>query len=420
MPAKKILFIVPYTPNLIRVRPYNLIRHLSGRGLQVTLLTLWSDEREKDSIRQLEPYVQRIVAERLPRWRSLWNCLVALPSSKPLQSVYCWEPALARRIDELTRPVQGSVPFDVIHVEHLRGAPYGLYVKRLNAGRHVSIPVVWDSVDSISLLFRQARERSKSLFSRAVTRFELGRTERYEGWLPEQFERVLVTSPADQRALISLAPKGKKPPCITVLRNGVDLDYFKPDLSVEREPATLVISGKMSYHANITMVVYFIEQILPRIWARRPETRLLVVGKDPGREILALANHPNIIVTGTVKDLPPYLQQATVAVAPIAYGVGIQNKVLEAMACATPVVTTPQAVSALEVCSGEDVLVAQEPGEFADAVLSLLYDQQARQRLGQAGRLYVEEHHKWDSIAGQLVGIYNDIPVSNSVDLENG
>jgi len=125
-------------------------------------------------------------------------------------------------------------------------------------------------------------------------------------------------------------------------------------------------------------------------------------------------------VTGTVKDLPPYLQQATVAVAPIAYGVGIQNKVLEAMACATPVVTTPQAVSALEVCSGEDVLVAQEPGEFADAVLSLLYDQQARQRLGQAGRLYVEEHHKWDSIAGQLVGIYNDIPVSNSVDLENG
>jgi glycosyltransferase involved in cell wall biosynthesis len=145
-----------------------------------------------------------------------------------------------------------------------------------------------------------------------------------------------------------------------------------------------------------------------------------VVGKDPGREILALANHPNIIVTGTVKDLPPYLQQATVAVAPIAYGVGIQNKVLEAMACATPVVTTPQAVSALEVCSGEDVLVAEEPGEFADAVLSLLDDQQARQRLGEAGRLYVEEHHKWDSIAGQLVGIYNEIPVSSSVDLENG
>jgi polysaccharide biosynthesis protein PslH len=420
MPAKKVLFIVPYAPNLIRVRPYNLIRHLSGCGLQVTLLTLWSDERERDSIHLLEPYAQRIIAERLPRWRSLWNCLLALPSSKPLQSVYCWEPALARWIDELTRPGQDSAPFDVIHVEHLRGAPYGLYVKRLNASRHVSIPVVWDSVDSISLLFRQASEHSKSLFSRAMTRFELGRTERYEGWLPEQFERVLVTSPADQRALISLVPKEIKPPVITVLRNGVDLDYFKPDPTVEREPATLVISGKMSYHANITMVLYFVEQILPRIWERRPETKLMVVGKDPGREILALANQPNIVITGTVKDLPPYLQQATVAVAPIAYGVGIQNKVLEAMACATPVVTTPQAVSALDVCSGEDVLVAQEPADFADAVLSLLDDPQVRQRLGEAGRLYVEKHHMWDSIARQLAGIYSEISVSNSFDLKNG
>ena len=168
------------------------------------------------------------------------------------------------------------------------------------------------------------------------------------------------------------------------------------------------------------MVVYFIEQILPRIWARRPETRLLVVGKDPGREILALANHPNIIVTGTVKDLPPYLQQATVAVAPIAYGAGIQNKVLEAMACGTPVVTTPQAVSALEVSSGEDVLVAQEPADFANAVLSLLDGPQVRRRLGEAGRMYVEKHHKWDSIAGQLTDIYNEIPGSNSVELKNG
>ena len=108
------------------------------------------------------------------------------------------------------------------------------------------------------------------------------------------------------------------------------------------------------------------------------------------------------------------------AVAPIAYGVGIQNKVLEAMACATPVVTTPQAVSALDVSSGEDVLVAQEPADFADAVLSLLDDPLVRRRLGEAGRLYVEKHHMWESIARQLAGVYNEIPVSNSFDLKNG
>jgi sugar transferase (PEP-CTERM/EpsH1 system associated) len=414
MPVKNILFIVPYTPNLIRVRPYNLIRHLSKLGLQITLVTLWSDEVEKESIRSLEPYVQNVISQRLPRWRSLWNCLAALPSSRPLQSVYCWEPALARKVGELLRPAQGKVAFDLIHIEHLRGAPYGLYIKSMLADSTVSIPLVWDSVDSISLLFRQARKRSKSVLSRAVTRFELGRTEGYEGWLPAQFEHVLVTSPADRGAFLELAPKDKNSPCITVLRNGVDLDYFRPDDAIKREKATLVISGKMSYHANVTMVMHFVEHIMPSIWARRPETRLLVVGKDPRKEILSLANHPNITVTGTVKDLPPYLQRATIAVTPIAYGVGIQNKVLEAMGCATPVVTTPQAVSALEVSQGEHVLVAEEPEEFAAKVSSLLDDPQRRRQLGESGRRYVEEHHRWDRIADQLAGVYNEIAVSHS------
>lgn len=416
-----VLFVVPYVPNLIRVRPYNLIRHLAKQGSRVTVVTLWSDEQERSSLDELERYASRVIAVRLPRWRSLFNSLAALPSRRPLQTAYCWEPALAQQIRELLRSDGVSTPlsersstggrgapFDVVHVEHLRGAVYGLFLKKLIAESGLHLPIVWDSVDSISLLFRQAMVRSRSLFSRSLTRFELGRTERYEAWLVQQFDRVAVTSPADRQALLDMLPAGITPPVIAVLPNGVDLNYFAPDRRVEREPASLVISGKMSYHANVTMVLHFIEAIMPQVWARRPETHVYVVGKDPSREVLALGSQPNITVTGTVPDLPPYLQKATLAVAPIAYGAGIQNKVLEAMGCATPVVASPQAVSALQAVPGRDLLVAGDPPAFAAAILSLLDDPEFRQQVGQAGRCYVETHHDWNTVTANLSQVYRD------------
>ena len=405
--AKRILFVVPYVPNLIRVRPYNLIRHLAELGHEITLLTLWSDDQEKASLEFIQPYVRRVVAVRLRLWRSLWNCLVALPSRKPLQSVYCWEPALAEELDRVIGSQNGKTPFDVVHVEHLRGAPYGLYIRDALAQRAGSAtPVVWDSVDSISLLFRKAAGKSKSLFGRSVTRLELGRTERYEGWLLNQFDRVTVTSQVDRQALLSLAGADLDDDHISVVPNGVDLDYFRPHPEVERADSTLILTGKMSYHANVSMVLFFVQEVMPLIWEKLPATKLWVVGKDPAREVLSLNDHANILITGTVEHLPPYLQEATISVAPIPYGVGIQNKVLEAMACEIPVVASSQAVSALQVRSGQELLVADAPREYAGIILDLLQDEKARRRIGEAGRRYVERHHHWSNVAQNLNQVY--------------
>lgn len=409
MNLKRVLFIIPYTPNLIRVRPYNLIRHIAERGHQVTLLTLWSDSQEQAALERLEPYLERVISVRLPKWRSLWNSVKALPTPRPLQSVYCWEPELARQLASIIDPDKDNLPFDVIHVEHLRGAEYGLYVKSLFAGRPEALPIVWDSVDSISMLFRQAAAQSRSWFGRSITRLELKRTERYEAWLLDQFDLVAVTSPADREALVSLLPDRSRKPEIAILPNGVDLQYFRPDHTIQREPATLVVSGKMSYHANVTMVLYLFEEIMPLVWARHPEARLVVVGKDPVKEIVALDEHPNVTVTGTVKDLPPYLQRATIAVAPIAYGAGIQNKVLEAMACGTPVVTSRQAVTALQAEVGRDLWVADGPEEFANRIIMLLENPMLRKQLGDAGRCYVEAHHHWGNVAERLDNLYNKV-----------
>ncbi len=172
------------------------------------------------------------------------------------------------------------------------------------------------------------------------------------------------------------------------------------------KPRNLVITGKMSYHANITMTLHFAQEILPLIWNEKPEVQLTIVGKNPPREILELGEHSAIEVTGTVEDIRPYIQRASVAVAPITYGAGIQNKILEAMACGTPVVTSPQATAALEAQAGQDFLVGGEPASFAESVLSLLNQPDKHAAISDAGRRYVEKHHHWQKIVNRLESIY--------------
>ncbi len=402
----KVLYVVPYVPSQIRVRPYNLIRHLSERGHEVTVLTLWSHKEEQEDLNRLRNEGYQVRSIYLPRSRSMFNCLKALPTSLPLQSVYSWQPELGELLVALAQQSGAKAGYDILHVEHLRGVRYGLFYKSYSSKNEKRLPVIWDSVDSISLLFKQAAVQSKNWFSRWLTRFESRRTGRYEHWLVDQFDHVLITSEKDKQAVL---PEGQNRRCsssVSVLPNGVDLDYFKPDERIVRDPASLVISGKMSYHANVAMVLFFIHEIMPLIWKHRPDVKVNVVGKDPPREIQALGQNPAVHVTGTVDDIRPFLQRATISVVPILYGAGIQNKVLEAMACTTPVVSTPQGVSALSILPDRDVLIAQEPEGFANSVLDLLKSPVRQRQVGMAGRRYVETYHQWNHIAAQLEEIY--------------
>jgi polysaccharide biosynthesis protein PslH len=402
----KILFIVPYVPNPVHVRSFNLIKSLFNRGHRITLATLWTAKEEQKDLQRLLPYCQQILAFPLSRRRSYLNSLLALPSSDPLQSVYCWNAELAHGLASLVKRQDGRSQFDIIHIEHLRGACYGISLRKKLNGKNPTPPIVWDSVDSISLLFQQASVQSRRLFSRMMTRFELSRTKSYEARLIQQFSTTLVTSQNDRKAFLDLQPGRRNQPDISVIPNGVDTQFFAPNPILPRERDTLVISGKMSYHANVTMCLNFVSQVMPLIWASRPAVKLWLVGKDPTKEIMALGKNPAITVTGTVADIRPYLLRSTLAVAPLAYGVGIQNKVLEAMACGTPVVSTSQAVSALSAIAGRDVAVANSPEDLANTILQLLDDPDECARLGLNGRKYVEKNHHWDEITAHLEEVY--------------
>jgi len=403
----KICIVVPYIPSLIRVRSYHLVRGLAHRGHEVKLFTLFTNARELEDLAPLSAAGVQVNAFPMVKSKSLLNCIEVLPGQVPLQAVYSFQPELA---ECLRTSAVGSGPADIVHIEHLRGAKYGL--EFLN-GRTPQLPgkspaLVWDAVDNISHLFSQASNHSSSLASRLLTRFELPRTRRFENWLFHQFDQVLVTSPSDREAFLATqsdsleAPREK----IHVLPNGVDLDYFHLDAVHEREPRTLVISGKMSYHANVSMVLQFVSKTLPLIWEKRPGVRLVVVGKDPPPALRRLAQDPRITVTGTVADIRPYLWNSAVSIAPLVYGAGIQNKVLEAMACGIPVITTPQAASALQAIPGDDLLVAGDYPSLAHHVLTLLEAPDRQRQFGLAGRRYVERFHRWDHIIGGLEEIY--------------
>jgi glycosyltransferase involved in cell wall biosynthesis len=226
-----------------------------------------------------------------------------------------------------------------------------------------------------------------------------------EGKLISEFDHVLVTSETDRNALLELTPPGVTPAPISVLSNGVDLEFFHPSPDVQRDEETLIFSGKMSYHANISMVKFLVAEIMPRIWANRPKVQLLIVGKDPTADVRALGADPRITVTGTVDDIRPYLWKATVAVVPLIYGAGIQNKILEAMAMGVPVVTTSVAAGGVDAVAGEHLLTADTPEQTCAAILRVLNDPAERARLARAGRERMLSHHAWPSSMRRLDGI---------------
>ena len=373
-----ILYVTPYVPSKIRTRPYNLIRALGCLGHQITLLAAGdAPDDEQEEADHLREWGVQVEVFPVSRARSVCNCLKALPTREPLQAVYSFHRGMERRLGQLV----ASGGFDVVHVEHLRAARLVRTVDRT--------PVVYDSVDSISLLFEQAKQTSPELRSRLMTGIDLIRTRGYEAKLLTRYDQVVITSHRDREAMLALAqrylPDHEHVAPITIVTNGVALRYFQPQSAdTPRLDKTVIFTGKMSYHANIAGVTHFVERVLPRIWQQDPLVRFQIVGKDPPEAIRQLANDERIHVTGYVDDLRPYLARASVAVCPALYAVGIQNKVLEAMAVATPVVSTRAGCAALGEEAEGSLLIADRDAEFAEAVLRVIADPALAGRLSGA------------------------------------
>jgi sugar transferase (PEP-CTERM/EpsH1 system associated) len=388
----RILFVTPYVPSRIRVRPFNLIKSLSTAH-EISLVALLCDEYEQEMVQEVANYCASVDLVPLPRAQAYRNCLLALPTLTPLRVAYYKSPAFVEHIRQVIREHK----IEVVHGELIKVVPALCTVLEQE-----NIPLLYDSVDCISWYLQQQHGSARNLLKKAFVYTELKKMRRYERQSLAAFDQVVITSGHDRDCLIKL---GEQPAHIKVVANGVDIEYFTPS-DCPREKDSLVFCAKLDYFPNAQAIVHFCREILPLIWERRPQVRLTIVGNNPPQAVRDLSADERITVTGYVPDIRPYLDKASVALAPLRVAAGMQNKVLEALAMGLPVVATPGSCRSLQVRHETHLLIAEGVESYANAVLCLLEDSQFAQDLGNAGRYYVEQYHSWAASANTLSNLY--------------
>jgi glycosyltransferase involved in cell wall biosynthesis len=278
----------------------------------------------------------------------------------------------------------GGEPFDVVHAQLVRTAAYWP-----PAG---GPPVVLDLVDALSENFARRARRDRGPLA-WVSSVEGRRLARAEQALVARAAVTLVVAEPDRRAIVAGS--------VRVVPNGVDPEQFPP-ADGARVAGRIVFGGNLGYFPNVDAARWLVEEILPAVRARVPDATVRLVGARPTRVVRALAARPGVSLAADVPSMAAELGLATVAVIPMRSGSGLQNKVLEAMAVGTPVVTTPQVAAGLVADAAGALALGTTAAELAGATAALLGDEAPRRALVSAGHALVATHYRWETSAAAV------------------
>jgi len=384
---RNILFLchrLPYPPNKgDKIRSYALLRHLAARGR--VSLACFIDEREDlqhlGTVRALARGECHF--EFLGPRAKMWRIACALIAGKAITTACFGSSRLQQWVDRTLR----EVSYDDVVIFGSAMAPY------LLKADFPKQRVMFDMVDIDSDKWKQYAAGSRGLLG-WVYRREARTLEDLEREAAGAFGRTLLVSPFEAETFRQIAPASAAK--IGSLTNGVDLETFSPGISENPFPAdeiSIVMTGRMDYRPNYEGALWFTAEIMPLISKSLPNARVYFVGAGPPRALRDIAG-PNVVVTGNVPDVRPYLQFAKAVIAPLRIARGVQNKVLEAMAMQKPVVATHEATRSLRVEPGNQLWVENDPARFAAAVLAALQSPD-RDRVAQNGHQYVEHYHNW-------------------------
>jgi sugar transferase (PEP-CTERM/EpsH1 system associated) len=393
-----ILYIVhriPYPPDKgDKIRSFHQIRQLS-KSHTVHLACLVDEPGDLEYTAALRKYCGSVETVYRGKFERKVRALQALFSRKPLSVSAFYSQELNVRIQHFLR--SGKIDFIIAY-----SSAMAEYVASV-----AGIPKVIDFVDVDSEKWRAYTGYHCFPLS-MIYRLEADRLARYEEWAARNFDHsIFVTL---REAELFHQRVSDRP--VSVIQNGVDIEYFKPvsgSSLTKTGTADIVFTGAMDYFPNVDAVSYFCDTIFPRVLKELPQARFYIVGRNPTKAVVRLGKRGNVIVTGSVPDVRPYLAQATVAVAPFRIARGVQNKVLEAMAMSLPVVGTSNAFQGIQATREDGIRWGDDPARFAQEVLTFLKEPELSKRCGEAGREYVLRCHSWDTQGEALEALLRNL-----------
>jgi len=395
--------IVPYPPHGgVLQRGYNLLRELS-RAHEIQLLAFHHPDElppgppAEDARTQLSQFCARV--DFVPLWpkTSRMHKALAIALAAPYPRPFS---VLAHRSRQAAAIIRSAIalaePPDIVHLDTMALAPYRRFCG--------SVPTVLTHHNVESQLMERRAEIESSTPARIYAALQAKRLRDYETTVCRRFPLNIVVSDADAEILSGISPGIRT----VVIPNGVDVDYFRP--RVDEETEAVIHAGGMQMFANRDAVDWFLDQMWPRIKAAVPGVRFIGVGSRPSARLLdAATTDPQVEAPGFVPDVRPWVAQSSVFIVPLRVGGGTRLKMVDAMAQGKAIVATRIGAEGIRGEDGRHFVLADEPESFADEVIRLLKDKEARQELGEAARARVEAEYGWPLLASRLAESYASV-----------
>ncbi|GAB3248728.1 TIGR03087 family PEP-CTERM/XrtA system glycosyltransferase [Chitinimonas naiadis] len=375
---------LPYPPNKgDKVRSFHLLKHLAARH-RVFLGTFVDDPEDEAYIDALQAFCADLRVVRLSPRKAKVRSLSGLLRNEALTLPYYRDERLQSWVEHTleSQQIDAVVVFSSAMAQYVQGVPQ---------------PVLVDFVDVDSAKWTQYAANHRWPMSWLYRR-EGERLLAFEREVASQARRSFFVTDNESELFRRAAPESAG--TVDAICNGVNSEYFSPEHELASPyPAgeiALVFTGAMDYWPNIDAVSWFTNDILPSLLQRWPSLRFYIVGRSPSPAVQALANE-RVIVTGTVPDVRPYLKHATLVVAPLRVARGIQNKVLEAMAMARPVLASQECAGAVDAVAERDFLTAATEADYIRQIAAVLDQPERAAQMGQAARQQVLARYSWDA-----------------------
>ena len=420
--------IIPYPPDAgPKVKTWNVLRYLVEKGHQVTLASFMRKEEEEhvDELRKLCHAVFTV-----PFRRSRLADILYLSSSLVRGKPFLVERDYRSSMQELVNRLVASESIDVIHADQLSMAQFAWRAGRGMSGMDRNLnreiddlhnhpigrldhhpAIIFDAHNAVWTILERMSQNTR-WFLKPVIALEARKIKNYEGWVIRNFDHTLAVTETDRQALQaagSFAFKGasSEEPPITVIPIVVDTQQLQP---IRRKSGSrnILTIGTLHYPPNADGIRWFLREVFPLISQQIPEVTITVVGKNPPQDLLHLSDQ-RIKFTGYVADLTPLFEQSALMVVPVRAGGGMRVRILEGFARAMPMVTTTIGLEGIKAQPGKEVVVRDEPDQFAAAVIDLLQDEASQAELANNGRRLVEMCYDWDVVLRGMDVIYQHV-----------